>query len=71
MLTNVYPFADSTHADWYATLCAGRFTPPEEHVPAAPRGWGAFFERALSPASEQRPQSASEFLAWFGNAVSY
>jgi len=50
------------------SIANGRFTALSTHLPDAPAEWQQFFERALSPKTAVRPQSAKEFVAILGAA---
>jgi hypothetical protein len=45
------------------SIVNGRFTPVSTHLADAPAEWQQFFERALSPKTAARPQSAKEFVS--------
>jgi hypothetical protein len=50
-------------------IVSGGFTPLSTHLPDAPAEWQQFFERALSPQTAARPQSAKEFVSDLGKAL--
>jgi len=56
---------------WWIWLVQGRFTPLSSHLPDAPAEWRQFFERALSPKTAERPQSAQEFVSSLGKAFTF
>jgi hypothetical protein len=69
MLTGAYPFEGATVQDWHAAVMAGRFTPLSSHLASAPAKWEEFFGRALAIDPEERPGTASEFLAVLEGAL--
>jgi len=69
MLTGAHPFPAASVAQMHYSIVNGRFTPISTHLPDAPAEWQQFFERALSPKSEVRPQSAKEFISTLGKAL--
>jgi hypothetical protein len=63
MLAGVHPFPANSIAQMQLAIVHGRFIPFSTSLPDAPAEWQQFFERALSPQSAARPQSAEEFLS--------
>jgi hypothetical protein len=53
------------------SIVSSRFTPLSTHLPDAPAEWPQFFERALSPKTAARPQSAKEFISTLGKAFAF
>jgi len=68
MLTGTYPFPATSLGQMHNSIINGRFTPLSTALPDAPAEWQQFFERALSPKTALRPQSAKEFLSTLGKA---
>jgi serine/threonine protein kinase len=69
MLTGAHPFPATSIGQMHHSIVYGRFTPLSTHVPDAPAEWQQFFERALSPKTALRPQSAREFLSSLSKAL--
>jgi len=63
MLTGAHPFPASSVGQMHYSIVSGGFTPLSTHLPDAPAEWQQFFERALSPKTVVRPQSAREFVS--------
>jgi len=63
MLTGAHPFPASSVGQMHYAIVSGGFTPLSTHLPDAPAEWQQFFERALSPKTAVRPQSAKEFVS--------
>jgi len=63
MLTGAHPFPASSVGQMHYSIVSGGFTPLSTHLPDAPAEWQQFFERALSPKTAVRPQSAKEFVS--------
>jgi eukaryotic-like serine/threonine-protein kinase len=68
MLTGTHPFPATSVGQMHYAIANGRFTPLSTHLPDAPVEWQQFFERALSPKTAVRPQSAREFVGTLGKA---
>jgi serine/threonine protein kinase len=68
MLTGAHPFPASSVGQMHHSIVNGRFTPLSTYLPDAPVEWQDFFERALSPKTATRPQSAKEFVSNLGKA---
>ena len=66
MLTGTHPFAATSVSQMYYSIVNGQFTPLSSHLPDAPAEWQQFFERALSPKTAIRPQSAKTFVSTLG-----
>jgi tRNA A-37 threonylcarbamoyl transferase component Bud32 len=66
MLTGMHPFPATSVGQMHHSIISGRFTPLSTHLPDAPAEWQQFFERALSPKTAARPQSAKEFVSDLG-----
>jgi tRNA A-37 threonylcarbamoyl transferase component Bud32 len=71
MLTGTHPFPATSVGQMHHSIVYGRFTPLSTHCPDAPAEWQQFFERALSPKTAQRPQSAKEFVSSMGTAFAF
>src|SRR5580700_978610 len=71
MLTGMHPFPATSVGQMHHSIISGRFTPLSTHLPDAPAEWQRFFERALSPKTAVRPQSAKEFVATLGTAFAF
>jgi eukaryotic-like serine/threonine-protein kinase len=69
MLAGVHPFPANSIAQMQLAIIHGRFTPLSTSLPDAPAEWQRFFERALSPETAVRPQSAEEFVSSLGKAL--
>jgi tRNA A-37 threonylcarbamoyl transferase component Bud32 len=63
MLTGAHPFPATSVGQMHHAIVSGRFTAVSAHLPDAPAEWQQFFERALSPKTAARPQSAKEFIS--------
>ena len=63
MVTGAHPFPASSVGQMHHSIINGRFTPLSTHLPDAPAEWQQFFERALSPKTTVRSQSAKEFVS--------
>jgi len=68
MLTGTHPFPATSVGQMQYSIVNGRFTPLPTDLPNAPAEWQQFFERALSPKTAVRPQSAKEFVSTLGKA---
>ena len=68
MLTGTQPFPASSVGQMQHSIINGRFTPVSTCLSDAPAEWQQFFERALSPQTAVRPQSAKEFVSDLGKA---
>jgi len=68
MLTGTHPFPATSVGQMHYAIVNGRFTPLSTCLPDAPAEWQQFFERALSPKTAVRPQSAKEFVSTLGKA---
>jgi tRNA A-37 threonylcarbamoyl transferase component Bud32 len=71
MLIGAHPFPATSVGQMHHSIISGRFTPLSTHCPDAPAEWHQFFERALSPKTAVRPQSAKEFVATLGTAFAF
>ncbi len=71
MLTGTHPFPATSVGQMHYSIVNGRFTPLSTHLPDAPAEWQQFFERALSPKTGVRPQSAKEFVSTLGKAFAF
>jgi hypothetical protein len=71
MLTGAHPFPATSVGPMHYAIINGRFTPLSAHLPDAPAEWQQFFERALSPKTAARPQSAKEFISAVGRAFAF
>jgi hypothetical protein len=71
MLTGAHPFPATSVGQMHHSIVSGRFTPLSTHLPDAPAEWQQFFERALSPKTSVRPQSAKEFVSALGKAFAF
>jgi tRNA A-37 threonylcarbamoyl transferase component Bud32 len=71
MLTGAHPFPATSVGQMHHSIVNGRFTPLSTHLPDAPAEWQQFFERALSPKTAVRPQSAKEFVSALGTAFAF
>ncbi len=71
MLTGAHPFPATSLGQMHYSIVNGRFTPLSTHLPDAPSEWQQFFERALSPKTATRPQSAKEFVTTLGKAFAF
>lgn len=71
MLTGTHPFPATSVGQMQHSIVSGRLTPLSTHLPDAPAEWQQFFERALSPTTAVRPQSAKEFLSALGKAFAF
>jgi tRNA A-37 threonylcarbamoyl transferase component Bud32 len=71
MLTGAHPFPATSVGQMHHSIISGRFTPLSTHLPEAPAEWQQFFERALSPKTAARPQSAKEFVSTLGKAFAF
>lgn len=71
MLTGTHPFPATSVGQMHYSIANGRFTPLSSHLPDAPPEWQQFFERALSPKTTERPQSAKEFVSTLGKAFAF
>ena len=71
MLTGTHPFPATSVGQMQYSIVNGRFTPLPTHLPDAPAEWQQFFERALSPKTAERPQSAKEFVSTLGKAFAF
>jgi eukaryotic-like serine/threonine-protein kinase len=71
MLTGTHPFPATSLGQMHYSIVNGRFTPLFTHLPDAPAEWQQFFERALSPKTAVRPQSAKEFVSTLGEAFAF
>jgi eukaryotic-like serine/threonine-protein kinase len=69
LLTGRHPFSAPTLTECREAILAGRFAPPCELVPQAPKKWDRFFARTLALHAEGRPKSAREFLVELENAI--
>ena len=69
MLTGAHPFPATSVGQMHYAIVSGGFTPLSTHLPDAPAEWQQFFERALSPHTAARPQSAKEFVSDLGKAL--
>jgi len=69
MLAGAHPFAANSVGQMHNAILNCRFTPLSTHLPDAPAEWQKFFDRALSPKTSDRPQSAKEFASTLGNAL--
>jgi tRNA A-37 threonylcarbamoyl transferase component Bud32 len=63
MLAGAHPFPASSVGQMHYAIVSGGFTPLSTALPDAPAEWQQFFERALSPKTAARPQSAKEFVS--------
>ena len=68
MLAGMHPFPATSVGQMHHSIISGRFTPLSTHLPDAPAGWQQFFDRALSPKTAGRPQSAKEFVSALAKA---
>lgn len=68
-LTGAHPYAAGTLAELCRDVAAGHFVPVNTHLPEAPPRWQKFFEYTFAPEPEQRPRSASLFVAEFESAL--
>jgi len=71
MLTGMHPFPATSVGQMHHSILNGRFTPLSTHLPDAPTEWQQFFERALSPKTALRPQSAREFVSTMGTVFAF
>jgi tRNA A-37 threonylcarbamoyl transferase component Bud32 len=71
MLTGTHPFPATSVGQMHHSIVNGRFTPLTTYLPDAPAEWQQFFERALSPKTATRPQSAKEFVSTLGEAFAF
>jgi eukaryotic-like serine/threonine-protein kinase len=71
MLIGAHPFPATSVGQMHHSIISGRFTPLSTHCPDAPAEWHQFFERALSPKTAVRPQSAKEFVTTLGTAFAF
>ncbi len=71
MLTGTHPFPATSVGQMQYSIVNGRFTPLPTDLPDAPAEWQQFFERALSPKTAVRPQSAKEFVSTLGKAFAF
>lgn len=71
MLTGAHPFPAGSVGQMHHSIVNGQFTPLANHLPDAPVEWQQFFERALSPISAARPQSATEFITSLRKAFGF
>jgi tRNA A-37 threonylcarbamoyl transferase component Bud32 len=71
MLTGAHPFPATSVGQMHHSIVSSRFTPLSTHLPDAPAEWPQFFERALSPKTAARPQSAKEFVSTLGKAFAF
>ncbi|MFZ0420050.1 MAG: protein kinase [Candidatus Sulfotelmatobacter sp.] len=71
MLTGTHPFPATSVGQMHNAIINGRFTPLSTHLPDAPAEWQQFFERALSPKTAERQQSAKEFVSTLREAFAF
>ncbi len=71
MLTGTHPFPATSVGQMHYSIVHGSFTTISTHLPDAPAEWQQFFERALNPKTDLRPQSAEEFLSTFRKAFAF
>ena len=65
MLTGAYPFAGATIDQTHQAIMSGRFSAVSIHLPGAPPGAQAVFERVFAVDPTGRPGSAAELLRVF------
>jgi serine/threonine protein kinase len=68
-LTGAHPYAAGTLAELSRDVAAGHFVPVNTHLPEAPPRWQKFFDYTFAPEPQQRPRSASLFIAEFESAL--
>lgn len=69
MLAGTHPFAGLTALEIKDAVLGGRIPPLSVPMPDAQPGWQAFFDLALSPRPETRPQSALQLFSDFAQAM--
>lgn len=69
MLAGKHPFEGLTAFDVRDAVLAGRVTMLRKHLPEAPASWQEFFDKALSPRVELRPNTALRLFQDFQQSI--